>query len=175
MMSHEPVTIRTYQTQPEAEADRMHLEAAGFTAVLNDSETVGMNWMLGTALGAIKLQVPESQARAALALLEKGEKAGRKRRKKRRLGRDEAECLSCGAPMRNHQTTCPSCGWSYQTEEVEPEESNSHSPRERTPDLPENGGKTILTSLRVSKRTFFLYLLSGIALFLLLTCLLRLW
>jgi hypothetical protein len=53
-MSHEPVTIRTYDSQPQAEADRMHLEAAGFTAVLNDAETVGMNYMLGTALGALK-------------------------------------------------------------------------------------------------------------------------
>jgi hypothetical protein len=69
-MADDPVTIARYQFLSEAEAARMHLEAAGIHAFLIDVETLNVNWLWGNAIGYIKLQVAESQADAALAVLE---------------------------------------------------------------------------------------------------------
>ncbi len=69
-MADKLVTIASFRFLAEAEAARMHLEGAGVPAFLSDKEVVNIDWLLGNAIGYIKLQVPESQAEAAQAILE---------------------------------------------------------------------------------------------------------
>ena len=66
------VTIEQYQFLPEAEAIRMKLESDGIPAILTDKEIVSMDWALGNAVGYIKLQVRQSQADQARAILKIG-------------------------------------------------------------------------------------------------------
>lgn len=64
------VTVATYLSSVEASLARNRLEEAGIPAFLSGEEMVDMAWVLGNAVGGIKLQVPETdleQARAALA------------------------------------------------------------------------------------------------------------
>jgi hypothetical protein len=64
-MTDDLVTVGQYQFLAEAEAARMHLDAEGIPAFLSDAETVNMDWLLGNAIGYIKLAVPRGQADAA--------------------------------------------------------------------------------------------------------------
>ena len=112
-MSEELVTVRTFRFLPEAEAAKLHLEAEGHTVFLADAEIVNMDWLLGNAVGNIKLQVPLPEADAALALLE----AQDEQRAARREDDEESEvmrCLGCGEDMFADEAKCPSCGWSYE-------------------------------------------------------------
>jgi hypothetical protein len=62
-------TIRTFEFEPEADLAREYLKEQGILAFLMDAKTVAMIWILGNALGYIKLQVPPDQAALALQLL----------------------------------------------------------------------------------------------------------
>ena len=68
-MDNKLVTLKTFRYLPEAEAHRMFLESEGLRAFLADAEIVNMDWLLGNAIGNVKLQVPESEAKKALELL----------------------------------------------------------------------------------------------------------
>jgi hypothetical protein len=108
-MAEDLVTVQTYRFAPEAEAARMYLEGEGLTAFLADAEIVSMDWLLGNAVGNVKLQVPRSQAQHAQFLLEemdarRGEAGG---------AESAGDCLACGAEIPEWKTTCPQCGWSY--------------------------------------------------------------
>jgi hypothetical protein len=69
MTADEPVTVAQYPFRTAAEAARVRLEAEGIAAFLCDAEVVDMNWLLGNALGWIKLQVPAADAERAAAIL----------------------------------------------------------------------------------------------------------
>jgi len=101
------VTVDGYRIAFEAEMARAFLEASGIPAFVNDAETVTMDWLLGNAVGNIKLQVSASRVEEAKALLSN--------RPRTEAPTEEAglECLSCGAAMDPSQSKCPACGWSY--------------------------------------------------------------
>jgi hypothetical protein len=69
MTADEPVTVAQYPFRPAAESARLRLEAEGIPAFLSDAEIVDMNWLLGTAVGWIKLQVPAADAERAATVL----------------------------------------------------------------------------------------------------------
>src|SRR5713101_6556615 len=69
-MEDQLVTVETYQFLPQAQAAKLQLEGNGITVFLADAETVNMDWLLGNAIGNIKLQVPAEQVEKALNLLE---------------------------------------------------------------------------------------------------------
>jgi hypothetical protein len=92
---NEPLTtVATFGTPVEAELARNRLEEKGIAAVVVDAETVGMVWHMGGALGGVKVQVAESDAAKARAVLAArsgrsafaaddygvGDRAGRRRR-----------------------------------------------------------------------------------------------
>jgi hypothetical protein len=117
-MTDDLVTVATFPSLPEAEAGKLRLEAEGLTVFLADAEIVSMDWLLGNAIGYIKLQVPRSQAEQAAALLEQ--------MRDERQQRDEEEneaagdvCLACGAALPEDAAQCPVCGWSYTESESE--------------------------------------------------------
>jgi hypothetical protein len=115
-MEDQLITVETYQFLPEAQAAKLQLEGNDIQVFLADAETVNMDWLLGNAIGNIKLQVPRDQADKALGLLEEmRDKTSRRQRADKNT--DETFCLACGAKLREDQARCPSCGWSYAGEE----------------------------------------------------------
>ena len=111
------VTVATFTTLPEAEAARLRFESAGIPAVVTDAEIVNMDWLLGNAVGYIKLQVPRERAAAATALLD--QIAAERRERLARSADDpfapeEAACLACGKDMPDDADRCPSCGWTWE-------------------------------------------------------------
>jgi hypothetical protein len=115
-MQDELVTVETYQFLPQAQAAKLQLEGDGITVFLADAETVNMDWLLGNAIGNIKLQVPRDQAERALTLLEQIRDKARKRGDAKDA-EEETACLACGAKIPEGRSRCPSCGWSYSGEE----------------------------------------------------------
>lgn len=63
------VTIATFATIVEAELARNRLDEEGLHAFLADTETVGMLWHMGGALGGIKLQVAAEDEPRARSIL----------------------------------------------------------------------------------------------------------
>lgn len=121
-MSNDFVTIATFQFLTEAEVSKLALEAEGIKVFLADVETVSMDWMIGNAIGYIKLQVPGSQVEAAVALLEQV-RAEHQRHEGDDEDAESEKCLSCGVPLPPDATLCPACGWTYASDgEVEKED-----------------------------------------------------
>lgn len=116
-MAEDLVTVATFSTLPEAEAARLHLETEGVSVVLVDAEIVSMDWLLGNAVGNVKLQVPDSMVDQAVRLLDEVAEERAKRREME--GDDDWEspddelCLSCGAQMPEDENRCEACGWSW--------------------------------------------------------------
>ena len=69
-MSRRLVTVATYDLPPIAHIARNALEAAGIKAIISDDQMVGMDWLLSTALGGVKVQVWEEDVERAVVVLE---------------------------------------------------------------------------------------------------------
>ena len=115
-MSEELVTVATYRLALQAEVARVALEQEGICVFRADSNLVATNFFLATAVGYIKLEVPRSQAEAALAifqrqpgLLDRGGSSSNSEEE----DDEAAQCLSCGATLPEEEDRCPACGWSY--------------------------------------------------------------
>jgi len=104
------VTVRTVTTISEADAFRALLADDGVDLYIIDGNTVAMDWMLGNAIGYIKLQTPSSQVERALEIFAEFD---RRRAEAPPLAEDEGICLSCRAPMDDEAIECAECGWSY--------------------------------------------------------------
>lgn len=63
------VSVRTYDSLPEAEVARSVLEQNGIPARLPDRNVAGAMWYLTHAVGCIRLQIPESELDLARRLL----------------------------------------------------------------------------------------------------------
>src|SRR5437660_458775 len=151
-MEDQLVTVETYQFLPQAQAAKLQLEGNDIQVFLADAETVNMDWLLGNAIGNIKLQVPRDQVDKALGLLQEMRDKAR-RRHKTDEDTDETVCLACGAKLREDQARCPSCGWSYAGEENGATGITRHLIRH---DLPTDEDKPLQTSLlRILKEPFF--------------------
>lgn len=69
-MSDNLVTVATFNSPAEAVLAKNQLEAEGIRAFLIDEESINMLWLLGTALGGVKLQVSEDQWEQADQILQ---------------------------------------------------------------------------------------------------------
>lgn len=69
-MNEELVTIATFQTASEAAVARIALEAEGIKVFVTDDQLVGMTWIIGNAVGYVKLLVGAPDAERARRLLE---------------------------------------------------------------------------------------------------------
>jgi hypothetical protein len=63
------VTVATYTEPTQAHLAKQHLEEEGVRCYLADDSTTGMDWLLGNAIGWIKLQVMENDAERATGIL----------------------------------------------------------------------------------------------------------
>jgi tetratricopeptide (TPR) repeat protein len=68
-MSERTVTVATFAEPVQAHLAKNRLESAGIKSFLANQETVGMSWHLGIAFGGIQLQVLETDADDARAIL----------------------------------------------------------------------------------------------------------
>lgn len=155
-MEDQLVTVETYQFLPQAQAAKLQLEGNGITVFLADAETVNMDWLLGNAIGNIKLQVPAEQADQALTFLDEMREKARERREAEEEEDDDerVKCLACGAKIPENQARCPSCGWSYTGEENGAERTVASTP-ERAENVPLG-----LNILRAMKRPVFWFFLT---------------
>lgn len=64
------VTIATFDLPIKAEIARNALTAAAIQSVIADDNAVGMDWLLGNAIGWVKVQVREEDADRAVTVLE---------------------------------------------------------------------------------------------------------
>ncbi len=64
------VTVATFDLPAKARLAQNVLEAAGIKAVVTDETIVAMDWLLGNAVGWVKVQVLEEDAERAVAALE---------------------------------------------------------------------------------------------------------
>ena len=102
-MASAGVTVAMAPLRHEAELQRLVLRAAGIGAWLVDDGIVAANPLLANAVGWIKVNVDpadEPRARALLAEVQKAATPG-------------DACLSCGTPMRDDESACSRCGWSF--------------------------------------------------------------
>lgn len=106
-MESEFVTLMTFMKVEEAEVKRLLLEQEGIKTYLTDAEIVTMDWLLGNAVGEIKLQVARTDAERAIAILKNTPPM------EPPTPRQDNQCLSCGAVMADNEDTCSKCGWSY--------------------------------------------------------------
>ena len=114
-MADDLVTVDSFRVLPEAEAAKLHLEAAGIRAFLAESEAVDMDWLAGNPFWNVKLQVARGDAERAAALL--SELRARWERAETPEGSDALVCLACGAAMSEEASKCSACGWSYASSE----------------------------------------------------------
>ena len=106
------VTVCTYTSAVQAEVVKLALEAEGVTAFVEEANMVTTEWLDGSALGGVKVQVAEVDVPAAMALL--ASTASLTSPSADRPADDGVQrCLSCGATMPGETTTCPACGWSF--------------------------------------------------------------
>ena len=68
-MSAKFVTVATFSQPVEAHLARTKLESEGVTCFVSDENVVTVNWLLSSAVGGVKLKVPEWQADYAREVL----------------------------------------------------------------------------------------------------------
>ena len=106
------VTVCTYTSAVQAEVVKLALAAEGVEAFVGDANMVTTDWLLGNALGGVKLEVAEADVPAAMAILAANESLT-KPSADRPDDDGVPRCLKCGAVMPGEATACPACGWSY--------------------------------------------------------------
>ena len=122
--------VASFATPVEADVLRMRLEAEGIRSVLADESTVGMNWMLGNAVGGVKVLVIESDLEAALQIAEDQAAEASDQAK---TPAEDWTCVVCGEKVEGGFEVCWSCGASREGEsdaefQREPaEESHDHA------------------------------------------------
>lgn len=120
-MQDDLVTLATYRFALQAEVARVALEQEGIHAVIADSNLVTTNFFLGNAVGYIKLQSPRSQAKAALAILQRQPNLLDRAASSTADADDDGvvRCLSCNAIIPDDSERCSACGWCYGGEDSE--------------------------------------------------------
>lgn len=112
-MSDELITLATYRSAPKADLAKALLAESGIQAFVADATAVTADWFLGNAIGYVKLEVPASQAEAALALLNEHPQLLDRGRPPAVADDGVVKCLACGTVMPDDTDRCPACGWSY--------------------------------------------------------------
>ncbi len=120
------VIVDRYMYQYQAEAAKLHLEAAGIRATVTGAGTVVMDWMLAAAVGRIRVEVLESdleRAREVLSHMPAASTLGDVFRPRNFEIKEAPRCLACQAKMTETETVCPSCGWTFLEEPESPPKS----------------------------------------------------
>ncbi|MEZ5941304.1 MAG: hypothetical protein R3C18_07930 [Planctomycetaceae bacterium] len=106
--------VGQYPTLALAELAKTTLAAAGIPAFFENAEVVQQDWMLGNAVGQVKVLVPTPQAERAIQVLDECRlnRAERLREKNDDPGAAD-RCLACDADFPQDVDACPECGWTF--------------------------------------------------------------
>jgi hypothetical protein len=111
------VNVGSYVTINDAEFARMLLESEGIEAFIADATIVSMDWLLGNAIGWIKVQVESANEERARAILAAWQEEIRNRPPPSET--EAVLCIECGNEMPQGVAICPACGWTYLGSESE--------------------------------------------------------
>lgn len=119
----ELVTVEAYSTPTEAEVDRTFLEREGVRAYVADAEILAMDWLLGAAVGGVKLQVAAADVQRARELLQS--LRAERQAKESKLPDIEFTCEDCNELIRfpgkraGGVESCPKCNAYVDVPEIE--------------------------------------------------------
>ncbi|MCA9043293.1 MAG: hypothetical protein KDA69_03175 [Planctomycetaceae bacterium] len=113
--------VGQYPTLVIAELVKTTLAAAGIPAFFENAEVVQQDWMLGNAVGQVKVLVPSPFYEQAMQVLD-GCRLNREERLREKNEDPGAadRCLACDAEFPQDMDACPACGWTYAGGELEP-------------------------------------------------------
>lgn len=134
MSSDKLVVARRYTYAAEADLARIHLVEAGIPAVVNGTNIVVADWLLGNAAGYIRLEVAESDLQAAIEILSQASPAATLGEKNPEEC-DQEICLQCGEEFPQTETRCAHCGWTFEDLTVRRGGESSGHRAERPPVL----------------------------------------
>ena len=112
-MSASLVPVASFQFLYQAEAAQFHLQTAGIESYLENATIVNTDWVLGNAVGDVKVLTSSEDAEAAVEVLKQMTAPKGLRTE------DLSVCLACGREMQADQAACAACGWSYLDEGME--------------------------------------------------------
>ncbi len=108
------VTIASFERSTEAHMAKTMLEEQGIEVFVGDDNLV--NWYLSSAVGGVKIQVPELQAERATKLLEEIRQNTPEKSQQSNNSKNIVVCEECGKELSvpgdrsGHVETCPHCG-----------------------------------------------------------------
>ncbi len=114
-MDESLIPVRKFLHVAEAEVCRELLKGEGIQSFVFEAGFPGADWLLGPAVGEVKLMVPAEVAARATELL-KCIPPNRAPFETNEYDGTEPElnlCLSCGAKMAENSDRCEQCGWSF--------------------------------------------------------------
>lgn len=93
------VTVAAFSLPHEAHLARLRLDAEGIPCFVVDENIVAINWLYSNAIGGVKVQVPQSFAEQAIAVLEPGASAEPAERQEPETAREDVgqRCPQCGS------------------------------------------------------------------------------
>ena len=107
-LSEDLVTIAHYNNAQEASLAKAALEDDGVTSYLSGTESSNMLWLVGSALGGVKLQVTTRDAERATAILDSLKHVEQPNRRR------EWTCPQCGEQVDAGFDVCWSCESSFE-------------------------------------------------------------
>lgn len=91
------ITVARYFEPSEAHVVRALLESAGLMATVADEHHVTANYPISTALGGVRVQVPDEHVEAAMALVAAYASGELQRELEEGLGEAPEACPACGS------------------------------------------------------------------------------
>ena len=111
-MEKKLVTIWRFSLAIQADLAQCVLGNHGIQAYVSDANIVSMDWLIGNAVGGVKLDVAAEDAPAALQILAQNPGLIGKAPVGSEEHDDSFKCLACGQVIGESENRCPSCGWS---------------------------------------------------------------
>lgn len=110
------ITIARYSFPHEAQIARAKLESEGIPVFVADEHTVSVNWLLSSAVGGVRVQVPREYVAKATYILERDDSAAVEADLDRIIEDAEDSGAEAGPDWQEPPTPCPVCGG--ETEQV---------------------------------------------------------
>ncbi len=106
--------VGRYPVLALAQLAQAALAAEGIAGFFENAEIVNADWMLGNAVGDVKLLVATQDAEAACTILNAMQTQRREREAEvAETGYAEERCLACGATLSQDVSECSQCGWTF--------------------------------------------------------------
>lgn len=108
--------VGRFTTLALAQVAQSALESVGISSFFENAEIVNADWLLGNAVGDVRLLVAQADVATAREILAESHRQRRLREADERDGTLVDHCLACLAVFPANLDVCPECGWSYAPE-----------------------------------------------------------